>query len=863
MRRIAIVPFILLYATTCFTQASHFNSSNIYNSLQKFNVLGSVLYIGATPADENIPLLSYLSNVANYRTGFLSITRGENLKNQYGYEQGLEAGIIHVSEGAAAGKIENVERYYTSAWDISFTRTEKQARESWNEEKVLSDLVWIIRNFQPDVIITRYAVADSLAYNGQGRFAASLIEQAYKLAADTTAFTDQLKYGISEWKAKRLLYDNPHSNTNIGDAFTFNPVTGIDVNDIVQHSRQLQKTIYNKDTTAAAFVIPKLTFIQGDGNYTNIMDGINTTWDRFTAGSAQHINRTVDSVIAQYNFLQPSASVKGLTNIYNKLYGITDSSAWRAYKIAAMRKILMLCSGINAIVTSNQAYAVAGDSLTLTFSIQNNGTDSAGISRIHVPGFDTAINATLLKGQRIVFTHTIAISSAESPEQPYWLRDAMKMDYMYNITEQPLVGKEQNDDRYSALFLLNINNMLVTATTPITYKTNNSLVNSNTVKNVTTILPVIVSLSPDVILTNVKPANDVIDNAAINIVFKTNINYPQAKIKIRLVQLGFTININGKAVGSSSNNELFEKDTILDLTPGQVFGFAIPLKSLAAAAKGNISNLLGASVTLIKDDNDRKLYSSFYKVISYNYLAETGYYVRQVTKIVPDEIKTAGKAVGFIYSDADRVFFAVKQMGYNVKTLDNQDFIADSLKKYTTIIAGSNIDDIQKYLGVHYDAIIDYVKNGGNFILLNQVNAINLTQPFTLISNAQSYFANNSTIALNTAAKTPLFNYPNTLTPQDFTTWKSDLNKFVFSAPDTSFITPLVITDKEKNSTTNALLIKPYYKGNFIFSGLSLSNQLAGGIPGAYKLLANMIAYNETKYQIKPNPKVHKDTSAE
>lgn len=804
-------------------------------------MLGSVLYIGATPADEDVPLLCNLS-AANYRTGFLSITRGENVKNQYGYEQGLEAGIIHVSEGAAAGKIEHVERYYTTAWDVSFACSEKQARETWNEEKVLSDIVWIIRNFKPDVIITRYAIAGT-SYNGQGRAAARIIEQAYQMAADTSAFTDQLKYGISEWRAKRLLYDNPSGSSNTGTPLIFNPVTGVDVNDVVLYSRQLQKTIYNKDTATPAVVAPNLTFLQGDSNYTNMMDGINISWERFGDAAMQNIRKAVDSIVTTYNFLQPSASVNGLTNVYKLLLNSNCGEVWKTYKQAALCNIIMQCSGITATATSRQAYAVAGDSLTITFTIRNNGDSKTAINWVHTSGFDTAINSTLTKGQRISFTHTIAVSPAESPEQPYWLRDAMNQDYMYNVTDQFLLGKEKNDDRYSALFLFNINNTPITTPAPVTYKTNNNLVNTNTIKNVTTILPVIVSVAPDVILTNVKPGNDVTNNAGINIVFKTNINYPQAKIKIRLVQLGFTININGKAAGTSANNELFEKDTTLDLTEGKVFGFAIPLKSLAAAAKGNISNLLGASVTLIKDSSDRKLYSSFYKVINYNYFAETGYYVRQVTKIVPDEIKTAGKAIGFIYSDADRVFLALKQMGYTVKTLTTEDFNSDSLKKYTAVIAGSNINDLSTYLGNSYDSIINYVKKGGNFIVLNQLNTVNLTQPFTITSNAQNYFAAGSKVTLNTAGAVQLFNYPNTLTVQDFTNWKSDINKFVFTAPDSTFATPLLITDKDKIATAGSLVIKNYYKGSFIFSGLSLSAQLAGGVAGAYKLLANMVAY--------------------
>ncbi|HVZ24853.1 MAG TPA: PIG-L family deacetylase, partial [Sediminibacterium sp.] len=148
------------------------NSTRIYMGLEKLQVLGSVLYVAAHPDDENNGFLPYLAKQRLFRTAYLSLTRGDGGQNLIGSEQGIELGLIRTQELLAARRIDGAEQYFSRAYEFGFSKNAAEALRIWDREKVLSDVVWMIRKFQPDIIITRFP-GDARA--GHGHHAASSI----------------------------------------------------------------------------------------------------------------------------------------------------------------------------------------------------------------------------------------------------------------------------------------------------------------------------------------------------------------------------------------------------------------------------------------------------------------------------------------------------------------------------------------------------------------------------------------------------------------------------------------------------------------------------------------------------------------
>ena len=183
-----------------------FTSSEIFQQIKKLNVLGSVLYIGAHPDDENNALLPYLANEKLYRTGYLSLTRGDGGQNLIGDEQGVELGLIRTQELLAARRVDGAEQFFSRAYEFGFSKSAEEALRIWGKEKILSDVVWVIRQFQPDVIIKRFP-PDARAGHGHHAASAILADEAFTAAADPKRFPEQFKYGVKPWQVKRILWN--------------------------------------------------------------------------------------------------------------------------------------------------------------------------------------------------------------------------------------------------------------------------------------------------------------------------------------------------------------------------------------------------------------------------------------------------------------------------------------------------------------------------------------------------------------------------------------------------------------------------------------------------------------------------------
>src|SRR5215203_2069361 len=246
MKRLSFIVFLITISFISFSQT--ITSADIYLGLRKLNVLGSVLYIAAHPDDENTRLITYFSKDKLYRTGYLSMTRGDGGQNLIGNEQGIELGLIRTQELLSARRIDGAEQFFSRAYDFGFSKTTEEAFKIWDKEKILSDVVWVIRKFQPDVIITRFP-EDSRAGHGHHSGSAVLAREAFKAAADPNRFPQQLKLGVKPWQAKRIVWNSfvQQGGTAPADAVkldvgAYNALLGKSYGEIAAESRSQHKS---------------------------------------------------------------------------------------------------------------------------------------------------------------------------------------------------------------------------------------------------------------------------------------------------------------------------------------------------------------------------------------------------------------------------------------------------------------------------------------------------------------------------------------------------------------------------------------------------------------------------------------------
>src|SRR4051794_5690816 len=402
-----------------------YNSDDIYLQLKKLNVLGSVLYIAAHPDDENTRLLAYFSKEKQYRTGYLSLTRGDGGQNLIGDEQGIELGMIRTQELLAARRIDGAEQFFSTAIDFGFSKNATEALSIWNHDKILSDVVWVIRKFRPDVIITRFP-GDARAGHGHHWASALLANEAFTVAADSTKFPEQFALGVKPWQAKRIFWNTFNfggNNTTSSDQFTmdiggFNPLLGVGYGEIAAESRSQHKSqgfgVSRQRGQATEYF--KLT--GGAPVKDSLMDGVSTTWERVPNGNAMEAK--IDAIINHYNFEHPEYSVDSLVALHKALSAM-PASYWVNKKMEEVSNIIAACSGLFIEATTNKPSAVTGDILPVNFSINKRNNNAISLASIQLDHFDTAVNKPLATNTNLNITKQLPVAQDKPLSQPYWL----------------------------------------------------------------------------------------------------------------------------------------------------------------------------------------------------------------------------------------------------------------------------------------------------------------------------------------------------------------------------------------------------------------------------------------------------------
>jgi len=465
----------LVLAVVCLqASAQNFSSSEIYLQLKKLNNTASVLYIAAHPDDENNGLLPYLAKEKLYRTAYLSLTRGDGGQNLIGNEQGIELGMIRTQELLAARRIDGCEQYFSTAYEFGFSKNAKEALSVWDKEKVLSDVVWVIRKFQPDIIITRFP-GDARAGHGHHAASSIIANEAFYAAADSIKFPEQFKYGVKPWQAKRILWNTFNfggNNTTADnqlkvDAGVYNALLGESYGEIGGEARSMHKSQGEGRPRRKGSIMEYFTTTGGDTAKTDLMDGIITDWNKIKGG--KNIQQQLDGIIKNYNVQEPSLSVASLVKLYQSIKQLPHN-AWLDKKLQDVQQLIEACSGLFSEVTTNQTSVVQGNNISLSFFVNKRSNINASLKNIHGESFDTTLNSLLNVNENISFNKVINVPATKAISQPYWLENPQTAG-MFTVKEQQLIGKAENDAAFQFSFIINISGVDFTVTRPVQYKT--------------------------------------------------------------------------------------------------------------------------------------------------------------------------------------------------------------------------------------------------------------------------------------------------------------------------------------------------------------------------------------------------------
>jgi len=834
-----------------------YNSSDIYRELKKLNVLGSVLYVAAHPDDENNGFLPYLAKEKLYRTGYLSLTRGDGGQNLIGSEQGIELGLIRTQELLAARRIDGAEQYFSRAYEFGFSKSATEALRIWDREKVLSDVVWMIRKFQPDIIITRFP-GDARAGHGHHAASSILAQEAYTAAADPKRFPEQFKYGVQPWQAKRIVWNTFNfggTNTTANDQLrievgAYNSLLGKSYGELGGEARTMHKSQGEGRPRRRGQSFEFFSTLGGEAPKNELMEGVVTDWSRIdlpnnpvvlsgkTSGKeGEVIQAAVTKIIANYNFEKPELSVDALVELYKMIQRASYRGVWWNKKLTEVQDLIIACSGLFAEATSDNEYAVQGEKMNINFFMnkRNNANiqlESVALNSAEINSFDSSFNQNLEVNQNLSFTKTFSVLKNKKVTQPYWLVKPQDGIGMFTVSDQKLIGDAENTPSYSARFTFSVNGISFVVIKPVQYKYVDP-VKGELYQPVVVISPLIVSLSPDVVLANVKNGNTPVAVSQVSLQFKSNFAARQIPVTIHLKQADAII---------------FSKDTVMDFEAGQLHHLSIPVKN---NFNKDLDKYISADIALTIN-NSKVAYSHYLRAIKYDHIPDMHYFYKDNVQVVTDEVKTVGKKIGYIIGAGDKVPEALEQLGFDVNYLGDEDLTDEKLYQFDAIIVGIRAYNIYEYLTTKNDVLSRYVENGGNLIVQYvKTNQIGLKRvkvgPYPFVVNTGSRITEEDAKVNFLLPQHPVLNFPNKITDKDFEGWIQERSTYQVDQADPHYEMPLQMNDTNEKPSNGSLAIAKYGKGNFAYVSLVLFRQLPAGNSGAYRLLANLIAIPKNK----------------
>src|SRR2546423_6447732 len=350
-------------------------------ALRRLGVVGSVLYVGAHPDDENTALLAYLARERGVRTAYRSLTRGDGGQNLLGTEKGELLGLVRTQELLAARRIDGAEQFFTRAIDFGFSKSPEEALRIWGHDEVLADVVWVIRRFRPDVIITRFPTTGE---GGHGHHTASAIlaVEAFDAAGDPARFPEQLKY-VEVWKPKRLVWNSfnfrPGEKPKDADKLlsvdvgAYNPLLGKSYTEIAAASRTMHKSQGQGTPERRGSSLNYFAHIKGEPASKDIFDGVDTTWRRIHNGDA--VGQLLEEAAQKYDAATPQAVLPLLVRAYTQL------STMAAAKLQAdplvlekrdeLSRVIRACAGLWIEATASEPNAMPGGEVKITATIVN------------------------------------------------------------------------------------------------------------------------------------------------------------------------------------------------------------------------------------------------------------------------------------------------------------------------------------------------------------------------------------------------------------------------------------------------------------------------------------------------------------
>jgi LmbE family N-acetylglucosaminyl deacetylase len=797
------------------------NASEIRLALEKLNVLGRVLYVAAHPDDENTYLMAFWANGSLYDSAYLSVTRGDGGQNLLGPELGQRLGVIRTDELLDARRIDHAKQFFTRAIDFGFSKTAEETMRIWDHDKILSDVVWVVRKFRPDVMVTRFSPEDQRTH-GHHTASAILAKEAFSAAGDPNRFPEQLAF-VKSWQPKRLVWNtSPFFFTNrnlpfdptgltVLEAAGYNPLLGKEYAEIAAASLSMHKSQGVGSPPRRGERKEYFKPLEGQPMTSALFDNVDTTWSRVP--NSDSIAAKIGQIISKFNPTDPAASVPDLLKLRQAMNEIHDDF-WVPQKKADLDKIIAACLGLHVEASTANETFTPGQTATIKLEAINHSNVPVTLQKAQCPNIGDSMKIDAALPVNELFTKDLSCKIPDDTpySQPYWLRKHGTLG-AFAVDDQNLIGLPENPPALPIEIVLQVNGQELRYLLDTKYRTVDPV--AGEVRRQLVIGPPAYMNLADTVF-----------------VFPTNEPKPIA------------VHVTA-ATGPVKGQLKLDVPQGWEVSPASL---PIDLKAADAETVASFSvkppnqeseGTLRAIVSI-----DGRDYSSGRVRISYPHIGVQTLMPPAEARLVRVDVRKKGDRIGYIPGAGDDVPESLRQLGYSVKILSEPEITANNLAQFSAVVLGIRAYNTQAAISNWLPEVFEYVKKGGVVIAQYNTLADLKTEqfgPYPLEISRNRVTDENAQVRM-LAPNHPLMTTPNKITSKDFEGWVQERGLYFPDKWDPAWTPILSCNDPKEKPLDGGLLVAKVGRGFFIYTSYSWFRQLPAGVPGAYRLFANMLS---------------------
>jgi len=816
------------------------NSAQLKLKLKKLNFLGSVLYMAAHPDDENTRIITYLANGRSATTAYLSLTRGDGGQNLIGPEIRDLLGVIRTQELLAARRIDGGLQYFTRAVDFGYSKSADETFAIWNKQEILSDVLKVFREYQPDVIITRFP-PDERGNHGHHIASALLAHEAFDLSSRADILPEQVQQ-FGAWQPKRL-YTNTGRwwNRDINektpgvitlDVGGYSPLLGRSFPEIAALSGSQHKSQGWGQPGNRGYLPEFLEPMKGEKAEKDIFEGVNTSWTRVKGG--EKVQPLVDRAIREFDEENPAATVPILFQIRNEILRLEDT-VWKKRKLVEAEQLIVEALGLHLQTASSHYHGSPGEKIRTSLEMINRSSTEVTINKISAPAlrWDTTFSQTLAPNIKSIVVTTATLKEDIEYSGPYWLANDHDVG-LFSVPDATKIGRPENDPVVEFVFDITISGQTLEVRKPLAYKW------------------------VDPVKGELWRPFEVVPPLSVNMFEKVAVFSTQQPKEFRLL------------LKSSGKNPVSGVLT-LELPEGWRAEPASVQFELAKTGDevSRVFNVFPSVqdskgvIRAIAEVNGRK-YGKAIQYIEYDHIPIQTLLPDVAAKVVRIDLKKEGTLIGYIRGAGDDLPLALRNMGYEVWEMKNEEVTSENLKKVDAVIMGIRAVNTNTRIRYFMADLLNYVKEGGTLVMQYNTNfdyEVETFSPFDLKISRDRVTEEDSEVRI-LKPDHPVLNYPNKITARDFEGWVQERGLYFPNKWDPAFEAPLSMNDKKDEPKDGSLLVAKYGNGYYVYTGLSFFRELPEGVPGAYKLFANIVSIGKMTKPETSKPKGKKRTGS-